>query len=172
VIWNCLECTRIQNPTRKATPGQVSAEAWMSLIHGSKGLIYFVHEWEPKFNESALLSDPEMLSAVSVLNHRIQRLAPVLNQPPAAEAVQIASSSSNAPIAFMARRFEQSLYVFTVGMREAATTAVFEVPGLAGQQAVEVLDENRVLKAANGVFTDQFAGWEAHIYRLHPTAAK
>ena len=28
----------------------------MSLIHGSMGLIYFVHEWKPKFNEWALLT--------------------------------------------------------------------------------------------------------------------
>lgn len=61
VVWNCIECTRIQNPTTKPTPSQVRSEVWMSLIHGSMGLIYFVHEWTPKFNESALLSDPDML---------------------------------------------------------------------------------------------------------------
>jgi len=47
----------------------------MSIIHGSKGLIYFVHEWQPKFNESALLSDPEMLAAVTKINRRIAELA-------------------------------------------------------------------------------------------------
>ena len=43
----------------------MKAEVWMSLIHGSKGLIYFVHEWYPRFNEAALLDDPEMAAGVT-----------------------------------------------------------------------------------------------------------
>ncbi|MHC4676928.1 MAG: hypothetical protein ACYTBZ_30970, partial [Planctomycetota bacterium] len=70
-VWNCIECTRIKNPTNKATPQQVRCEVWMSIVHGSMGLIYFVHEWEPTFNESALLSDAEMLSAVTAINRQI-----------------------------------------------------------------------------------------------------
>jgi len=36
VVWNCIECTRIQSE-HKATPSQVRSEVWMSLIHGSMG---------------------------------------------------------------------------------------------------------------------------------------
>ena len=68
-------------PRAKATPHQVKAEVWMSLIHGSRGLIYFVHQFQPRFNEHALLDDPEMLAAVSAINHQIHDLAPVLNSP-------------------------------------------------------------------------------------------
>jgi hypothetical protein len=46
-VWNCIECTHISNPDRKATPHEVRAEVWMSLIHGSRGLIYFVHHLSP-----------------------------------------------------------------------------------------------------------------------------
>src|SRR5208283_2414379 len=81
IVWNCVECTHIQNADHKARPHQVRCEVWMSLIHGSRGLIYFVHEWKPRFNESALLGDPEMLAAVTALNRQIARLAPVLNSP-------------------------------------------------------------------------------------------
>src|SRR4029079_18605856 len=81
IVWNCIECTHISNPRAKATPHQVKAEVWMSLIHGSRGLIYFVHQFQPKFNEHALLDDPEMLAAVSALNHQVHDLAPVLNSP-------------------------------------------------------------------------------------------
>jgi hypothetical protein len=55
IIWNCIECTHIGDPERKATPEQVRTEVWMSLIHGSKGLIYFVHEFKPVFKEAGLL---------------------------------------------------------------------------------------------------------------------
>ena len=53
----------------------------MALVHGSRGLIYFVHQFKPKFNEHALLDDPEMLAAVTAVNRQIRELAPVLNSP-------------------------------------------------------------------------------------------
>lgn len=46
-VWNCIECTQIGHPQVKATPQQVRAEVWMALIQGSRGLIYFVHEFKP-----------------------------------------------------------------------------------------------------------------------------
>src|ERR1041385_6937025 len=78
IVWNCIECTHIGNPRAKPSPDQVRSEVWMSLIHGSRGLIYFVHEFEPKFNEAALLDDPEMLAAVTRINQQIHALAAVL----------------------------------------------------------------------------------------------
>ena len=60
-VWNCIECTYFGNEKAKATPHQVKVEVWMSLIHGSTGLICFVHEFKPKFNEHALLDDAPML---------------------------------------------------------------------------------------------------------------
>ena len=83
----------------KATPSQVRSEVWMSLIHGSMGLIYFVHEWEPKFDEAALLHDPEMLTSVTAINRQITELAPVLNSPTVSDAVQVSSSDPQVPVA-------------------------------------------------------------------------
>ncbi len=165
VVWNCIECTRISNPKTKATPEQVRAEVWMSLVHGSRGLIYFVHEWQPRFNESALLSDPEMLAGVTALNRQIERLAPALNAPPAAEAVAVSTDNPEAPVAVMTRRHEGHLYVFAVAMRGAACKATFRLPGNPGSASVEVLDEARSLDAVNGAFSDSFQPWGVHLYR-------
>src|SRR4029453_10684534 len=68
VVWNCIECTHISNASVKATPAQVRSEVWMSLIRGSRGLIYFVHQFKPNFREAALLDDPEMLAGVTAIN--------------------------------------------------------------------------------------------------------
>ncbi len=171
LVWNCIECTRIGNPTRKATPRQVRAEVWMSLIHGSRGIIYFVHEWQPRFNESALLSDPEMLTAVTVLNKQITRLAPVLNSATITNAVSVASENTELPIAVLAKQTDGALYVFAVGMRDGSTTATFTLAGSAGAGTVEVLDESRTLAAKAGAFQDRFAPWDAHLYRLKAAPA-
>ena len=88
-VWNCIECTHISNPQIKATPLQVRAEVWMALIHGSRGLIYFVHQFKPTFKEAALLDDREMLAAVTAINRQIHELAPVLNSSSIVDGVSV-----------------------------------------------------------------------------------
>ncbi|MBI4324081.1 MAG: hypothetical protein HY674_02335, partial [Chloroflexi bacterium] len=166
IVWNCIECTRIQNRTQKATPHQVRGEVWMSVIHGSRGLIYFVHEWEPKFDESALLSDPGMLAAVTAINRQISQLAPVLNRPTLQNVASVTSENEAVPIAIMLKRHEDAAYLFAVGMRDGATAATFKITGLKGERAVEVIGENRTVPMKEGLFQDRFQAWDAHIYRF------
>jgi hypothetical protein len=165
VVWNCIECTRIQSQ-QKATPSQVRSEVWMSLIHGSIGLIYFVHEWQPKFDEAALLHDPEMLRAVTAINRQITELAPVLNSPTVSDAVAVSPSDPQVPVAAMLKRHEGASYLFAVAMRGGDTTATFTLKGLAGEKKVEVLGEDRSLSARDGAFRDTFRDWAAHCYRI------
>jgi len=165
-VWNCIECTRINNPNTKATPHQVRCEVWMSIIHGSMGLIYFVHEWQPKFNESALLSDPAMLAAVTAVNQQIIGLAPVLNGPAIEDQASVLSDNADVPIATMTKKHNDITYVFAVNMRGDPATATFTLEGSKGTRTVEVIDEDRSLTSRNGVFKDRFSGWGVHIYRM------
>lgn len=170
-VWDCIECTHISNPTQKATPHQVRCEVWMSLIHGSMGLIYFVHEFKPKFNESALLSDPNMLAGVTQVNRQIHELAPVLNSPTIVGGAAAVSENKEVPVAVMTKQYEGATYVFAVAMRDGQTKARFTVPGLGGDQPVEVLGESRSLTSKSGVFDDDFQPWDVHLYRIAtPTA--
>ena len=164
-VWNCIECTRINNPKRKATPHEVRCEVWMSIIHGSTGLIYFVHEWQPKFNESALLSDHEMLSEVTKINCRIAELAPVLNSPTIPDGVKV-SSDNEIPVASMVKKHAGATYVFAVAMRSDKATASFTLQGLNGSRSVEVIGENRSINSQEGVFKDSFGPWDVHLYRI------
>jgi hypothetical protein len=166
VVWNCIECTRIQNPKAKATPQQVRCEVWMSIVHGSMGLIYFVHEWDPRFNESALLSDAEMLSAVTAVNKQIAELAPVLNSATVKELVSVTSENKDVPIAIMAKRYAGAVYIFAVSMRGADTTAKFTVRGLKDAGEVKMLGEDRTIGAKDGFFKDDFKPWDVHLYRI------
>ena len=80
IVWNIIETTRI-NSERGPTPAQVKTQVWMSLIHGSRGIVYFAHEWNPVFREARLLEDDAMRDAVAAINAQIRALAPVLNAP-------------------------------------------------------------------------------------------
>jgi hypothetical protein len=172
VVWNCIECTRISNPKTKPTPQQVRCEVWMSIIHGSMGLIYFVHEWQPKFNESAILSDPEMLSAVTKINRQIIELAPVLNGPTTENKASVLSDNNDIPVAIMMKEHDGASYLFAVGMRDGETNATFNIRGLEGTRTVEVLGENRTVNSKDGVFKDNFRAWDVHLYRLGDKNAK
>ncbi len=164
-IWNVIECTHIGSD-REPTPQQVRSEVWMSLIHGSRGLVYFVHEFSPKFNEHALLDDPPMLAAVTAINQQIQALAPVLNSPTDAQGATVLSSAAQTPIDLMVKRQGKTTYLFAVGMRNGAASGSFTVHGLPKTARAEVMGESRTIAVKSGRFADAFAPYEVHLYQI------
>jgi hypothetical protein len=186
IVWNCIECTRISNPKTKPTPEQVKAEVWMSLIHGSRGIIYFCHQFQPRFIEAGLLADAEMAQAVGAINRQIHGLAPVLNSPSVADALKVAVTPAAvdpemaklwAPIGIAAcvKRHGGSMYLFTVRMEASPAKAAFQLAGLAEEATAEVLGENRSIPVREGRFEDEFAPHAVHLYQFkagsNPTAS-
>jgi hypothetical protein len=165
IVWNCIEASRIDNEKTMVTPAQLRSEIWMSLVHGSTGLIYFVHQFKPRFNEHALLDDPVLLPAATAINKQIQELAPVLNSPTIANAASV-QSSNQAPIDIMVKKYKGAVYLFTVGMRNEATRGTFVVPAMGANATVEVMGENRDLIIRNGHFEDEFKPYDVHLYRI------
>lgn len=177
ITWNCIECTRISNLRATPTPEQVKAEVWMSLIHGSQGIIYFCHQFQPRFIEAALLADEEMARAVSAINRQVHGLAPVLRSPAVADAVSVSVSPAEVAedmakllgpqgIAVSARKHEGKLYVFSVRMEASEAKGAFAVKGLTGETAVRVLGEDRTLRAKDGRFEDRFGPHAVHLYEM------
>lgn len=166
ILWNALECTRISNRERKPSPHHVRAEVWMSLIHGSQGIIYFVHQFEPNFVEAALLEDREMLEAVTEINRQIRELAPVLNSPSIIDGVSVKSSNPDVPVHAMVKRHQGATYLFAVGMRNASTTAEFTLQGVPSRATAEVLGEGRRIPVRQCRFEDTFKPWAVHLYRI------
>ncbi|MBV8879081.1 MAG: hypothetical protein JO332_03860, partial [Planctomycetaceae bacterium] len=161
LVWNCIEASRIDNEKTKATAAQVRSEVWMSLVHGSAGLIYFVHQFKPKFVEASLLQDADLLAGVTAINQQIQSLAPALNSPTIVDGATVKSES---PVDVLVKRPADATYVFAVGMREQATKAAFEVKGAKG--TAEVLGENRTIPLKDGRFEDDFKPYDVHLYRI------
>ncbi len=166
VVWNCIECTHIDVPERKATPHQVKAEVWMSLIAGSRGLIYFVHQFKPSFVEAALLNDAPMLAAVTEINRQVRELAPVLNSPSLLDAATVTPSEGGTPISLMAKRQGGALYLFTAGLLNRPGRGTFKVNGVSGRKKVTVIGENRTLELRDGQFEDAFQPYDVHLYRV------
>lgn len=168
IVWNCIECTHISNPELKATPKQVRAEVWMALIRGSKGLIYFVHQFQPTFREAALLDDKEMVTAITAINRQIQELAPILNRPTIKDGVRVESSTSDKriEIATMLKSHGSQTYLFAVNLRNQPARVSFVLNDDARDFEVDALGETRRVQAGKGVIEDAFEPYGVHLYRI------
>ena len=177
IVWNCIECTGISNPKTRPTPQQVKAEVWMSIVHGSQGIIYFCHQFQPRFIEAGLLADEEMARTVGAINREIHALAPAINSPSVPDGVAVAVSPPEVPddmarllgrrgIAVSLKKHQGKVYLFAVRMAASPAKGEFEVKGLAGEATVRVLGENRALKARAGRFEDDFGPNAVHLYAV------
>ena len=176
-VWNCIECTHISNVDVKPTPEQVKAEVWMSIIHGSKGLVYFCHQFQPRFVEAGLLADEAMARAVGKINGQIHRLASVINGPtlsggltvrcrPADVSAELAESLGGGPVAAMVKQRGKTAYLFAVRMEGSPVRATFEIDGVARGATVEVIGESRTIRAEKGRFEDDFDAHAVHLYKV------
>lgn len=177
LTWNCIECTRISNTKTKPTPQQVKAEVWMSLVHGSQGLIYFSHQFQPRFIEAGLLADEDMANAVGAINRQIHDLAAAINSPsipnavtvtcePAAVAPDMAKLFGSIGIATALKKQRGKTYLFTVRMEDQPAKGVFQIAGMSGARTVRVLGEDRTLPLRDGRFEDDFGPHAVHLYEL------
>jgi hypothetical protein len=166
IVWNCIECSRISNTRVKPTAEQIRAEVWMSLIAGSRGLIYFVHQFEPAFKEASLLDDAELLPGVTAVNRQIQQLAPVLNSPTVAGLAKLTSATPAVPIASMCKQLDGATYVFAACLRDEPARATIELLNIKSADDVQVLGENRSIPLRNNRFEDDFTPYAVHLYRV------
>jgi hypothetical protein len=175
IVWNCIECTRIGNTKIKPTPQQVKAEVWMSIIHGSQGIIYFCHQFQPRFIEAGLLADEEMARAVEKINYEIQGLAEVINSPVLANVAAVTVSPAEVSpdmarllgpqgIAIAARKHQGATYLFAVRMEASPAKGQFQVTGMSGEATVRVIREKRAIPLREGRFEDDFAPHAVHLY--------
>ena len=165
IVWNCIETTRIR-AERGPTPAEIEAEVWMALVHGSQGLIYFVHEWAPETDTKRLLHDPVTLKGVTAINRQITELAPVLNSPTVLYGAEVVSSDPSVPIATMVKRHDGSTYLFAVCMRDKAVSGSFLVSGVTGQAEAVDLKTGVHTSVLDGKFDADFDPYGVRLYRF------
>lgn len=170
ILWNFVETSDINGNGIQATPQEIRAEAWMSIIHGSRGLIYFIHGKTSlyDFDPRAMLrpENADRLAAFTQINMEIHQLAPVINSPKVEGLVRMTSVDNESPVDFAVHFYEGMTYIFAAGMRQEITTKQFSLPWYPDTQ-VDVIGEERQLNMSCQQFTDTFNGYESHLYRIH-----
>jgi hypothetical protein len=161
-VWADIETTHINNPDRRPSPDEIRNEVWMAIVNGASGINYFVHEWQPSFREDGVFRYPDVVDELKRLNEQIQELAPVLNGPTIENVVAIEASGE---IAHMVKDSPTATYILAVSMEQTPVRAKVMIALKAGR-SVAVVGENRTLQLSNGVFEDNFEGYQARIYQL------
>lgn len=157
--WACIETSHIGNKDALPTPEQVRSEVWMAIANGASGIVYFVHEFAPKFVEAGIFEHPELAAAVKAVNAEVLQYAPVLHEPDA-EGAEV-----DGAIALRCKQHDGALYLFAVSMQGSPQQAKFRLRGRS-KAKVEVLGEQRQLAVAGGRFDDAFAPYAVHLYKL------
>lgn len=162
-IWACIETGHVNNAKVRPTPAQVRSEVWMAITCGAEGIIYFAHEFEPRFVEASVFAYPEIEAAVKAINAEVLTHAKVLAGETLPDAVTVKAEAS---VAVLCKRDGRDLVLFTASMTGAPVEAAFTLqrPRRAGQ--LDVLGEKRKVEITDGRFTDTFAGYGVHHYRL------
>ena len=164
-VFACIETTHVDNAAARPTPEQVRAEVWMAITCGAGGVIYFAHEFAPQFVEAGLLAHAEIAAAVKSVNAEVLAMAAVLNSPTLEDAVRV-DAGTGVGIAMLCKQDGADLMIFTASMTAQTARAKFTMQNGKRAGKVEVRGERRERQLDGGTFTDDFAPYAVHHYRI------
>jgi hypothetical protein len=136
------------------------ARVWAALIRGATAVGYVLHE-----GGEQVPAEWAEAAALKALNDRLTRLAPAILAP-TSEAKVTVSGADPAAWHFKATETggERVLFVQNPGAEPGKAT--LQVEDLKVGTGIEVVDEDRALTATAGMFTDDFAPFAEHVYRV------
>lgn len=146
---------------------QQRAQAWMAINHGASSITWFCHRWAERNGERQLvstrmpLSEPAVGEAIRDIMAEIKSLGAVINSPPQNHLAAAEGQELN----LGARIYGSAGYVFAVEMDGAEGEAWITFEGL-GDAEVEVIGEERTVRAEGGRFRDHFDPWQVRLYRF------
>ena len=167
-VWTTIGASKVKNPAAVVNPEQIRSQVWMSIINGSRGIIYFVHQFEPRFIEASWFESPDIAAAIGRINTQVQGLAKVILSPPSDDIAAIALRDENrqivpsANIAVTSRRQGCKLYVFAASLSNKPLRAGVDLRLAPG--TLDVIDEDRRLPAQGNGFEDDFNPYAVHLY--------
>jgi hypothetical protein len=167
-VWNTIGTSKVKNPDAVVNPQHIRSQVWMSIINGARGIIYFVHQFEPRFIEATWFEAPEIAAAIGRINAEVQGLAKVILSPASGDIASISLRDENripvpsANIAVTSRRQGCKLYIFAASLSNKPLRAGFNLQQASG--TLDVIGEGRRLPAKGNGFEDDFEPYAVHLY--------
>ena len=167
-VWNTIGTSKVKNPDAVVNPQHIRSQVWMSIINGARGIIYFVHQFEPRFVEATWFESPDIAAAIGRINAEVQGLAKVILSPASGDIASIGLRDENlnpvpsTGIAVTSRRKDCRLYVFATSLSSKPLRAGIQLRQAPG--TLDVIGEGRPLPASGKGFEDDFQSYAVHLY--------
>jgi hypothetical protein len=148
---------------RFPTPLEYRAQAYLALIHGARGLMYYVGSGS---GGNGILNKPEQghWQDVKGLVRELRELEPVLLADDASEAIAV--EPADAPISFRMKQSADGVRVLLAANRSEEPMEVTVESAAIGDGVVTVLFEHRTVRAIQDGLSDRFGPYEVHVYRM------
>jgi len=151
---------------RYPTPEEEKAMVYLALVHGAKGILYYsygdMRAWPNWAEESN-----ELWNSIKTINSEINELSPILLSGDVEQDVNVSPALQNGEgIHALLKKYEDEWYLLTVNSENRDIEATFTVPTNWPQKLISVYKEDRTIQIANNQFTDTFAGYEVHVYKI------
>jgi hypothetical protein len=158
-----IEASDYDGDGRGPTRDQFRGEIWHAIVHGARGLSYFVVDTRRPTDRPDAVT-PEIAAEMQTQNDRITRLTDVLQTPINPSSIDV---KAKAPIEYTWRRAGSTTYLIALNRSPAAVSgAMIGVRGMSVPPSVDVWGEGRTLAASGNGFSDSFGPYEVHVYQF------
>jgi hypothetical protein len=140
---------------REPTGPEEECMTYLALIHGVKGIKYFMSKPHSR----------ELWNELAQLAREVRTLTPILYSVEEAPPV----TASPQTIHVTVKRHQDALYLIAVNARPDAVEGTLNI---SGNGSADVLFENRSVTCREGRITDHFEGFQRHVYRLPVSAGR
>jgi len=158
-----------QADTKPLTPAQVVAQAYVGIVHGARGILYFRygHPADPKVS-------PRLWDGVKQMGQELfgptgiaKLLLPPSKPIDFLGESKVVACSNPAIHASLFQDAQGHRTLIALNMKNSPIKGVnFTIAGLASSTVKVRFEPNRVLSARNGSFTDDFDQIQRHVYDL------
>lgn len=138
------------------TPDQLSAETWLAVVGGARGIGFFTHTWSPA--HKAFDVTPDIRSAIARTSTAIEAVQPGLT------GKTIESSTDSSAIRILARTGgDGRTYVFAVNASSQPIKSQLDVP-LLGTKTIGGLGQSTYTRTYDGQFVTTFPPYGVRIF--------
>ena len=172
-VWGFVECAGPNSLGEGLYPSMppelIQPTIWNLVVHGATGVIYFCHNYlGPNHSATYPLEHPEV-GGVMWAAHRAVRAYGAVLATPTIPGTTVTTDGA-VGVTALTKRFGGDTFVFAMAEGDVphpygqAVTATITPPSVGA--LVEVLNESRTVALTGGSFTDHFAPYELHVYRV------
>ena len=145
-------------------PAQLRAQIWSAIIHGVRGYWYFAPRVTPYFAFDTTPSD--VADEMTIQNNLVTSLTSVLQQGD----INPTSLNATVPSGFEVgwRNHSSGKYFFVLNLTNSTkNNQTISLNGIGSTSTASVYQENRNVPIIDNKFTDNFAPYSVHIYRIN-----